>query len=338
MVDEPKNEQTPEPTKNNLGERKPDTSEAVKSWISQTHHLGRIAFTDWGEFSKTLRKEFLNLRYGLVLGVIVFFAWAAWYGTHHHYEKRIVSILADQSVSNAFLLGRIEQNTKNIARFEKTIEEIQAESNATVQRKDVEIQRLTTENASKEQQLAFIHTLPEKSMSLYSNLVSLSANYPTNQQQFEAMTEALTNMLSEMAAGTPSFKLSINETFITNGATIQLDQSRTLQLQVLNASTVTGEGVTVCFVTPLDLTETNLVSDGWTFMPKSRTVAANGIGSTPVANCWRCFADRPLPGSSFWDVNRLQISTNYTWKAVRLEFQVYANKSKVQSYHVVLVF
>ena len=135
-----------------------------------------------------------------------------------------------------------------------------------IREQDTATLKLATEKASLENRLTTFEAIPFQVPSIISNLSNIIATEPTNRQQLVSLlfsVEALTNSLAE-AALRPTFDLYINGTIITDGAVLQLEQSRTLRIQVHNTSTVAADQLSVTIVTPLALDPTNLVANGWT--------------------------------------------------------------------------
>ena len=161
MAEELKDKGTPEPSKRRR---------TLRSTLRDSFFELRPETKPWKEY---LEEKFHGLRFKrwviLSLTALVLISLAAL--LTHKIEKRTsdLTIAATNgffsrllvatndffSRSNSFLLGRIDQNAKDIGRLEKTITDNKADSNA-------EIQKLTTEKLAAENQLTFIHALPEK--------------------------------------------------------------------------------------------------------------------------------------------------------------------------------
>src|SRR5208282_210786 len=149
---------------------------------------------------------------------------------------------------------------------------------------------------------------------------------------------SMTNILNSMDVGRPSFDLYINKTKVTNGASFSLKQFRKMQLEVKNVSEITAEGVAIDFYTPLGINPTNLSADGWVFEPQSTLVLNGQLTDIPNGNHWKWLADKPVPYAEFYLAPSFEISTNFPYPVILVEFHIYSSKSKNQVYEVTLTF
>jgi hypothetical protein len=139
----------------------------------------------------------------------------------------------------------------------------------------------------------------------------------------------------------PEFELYVNGILITNDNVISLKESRQLQLKVFNKTQATAEQLSVGFLAPFALATSNVIASTWELSPGA-TGFENGHMTDKVAvNCWIWTANKSLGGFSGYNVNTIEISTNYpaqTYPVLPVKFYVYSNRSKYQAFVLFLTF
>ncbi len=150
--------------------------------------------------------------------------------------------------------------------------------------------------------------------------------------------EPLTNLLNEISFERPSFDLYLNNVRAANGMTISLEKSRKLKICIRNLSEVTADKVAVDFIAPKELEKTNLIYDGWMVEPPSLAMVNDEVTEIVTGYHWRSAADNPLPSFQVYDAPSLEISTNFSYKVIPVEFDISAVKSKNQKYLITLAF
>ena len=176
--------------------------------------------------------------------------------------------------------------------------------------KDAEIQKLTTEKVAAENQLTFLHALPEYVVSLYSNLANIALSQPTNYQQIAFVATALSNALQSIETGRPQFELSLNGQPVTNGALFLLPKSRNVYFKAANVAGITADKLTINFGSPISLT--NLVIDSRWKPGAGLWSKEGGVEKYLPWTLIHTAADDPVAVASGFTATSFNISTNVT--------------------------
>jgi hypothetical protein len=195
-----------------------------------------------------------------------------------------------------------------------SIVNLKVDDGETKREKDSEIEKLTTENASLNNQLTSIQSAHVMEFSTnfdasISNIL-VSSEYP--QSDIVLSVNGDTNLVfSEKNSGIPFQIKNI----------ILLTTNRDIRLRLFNKSRITAIHSFVTFIGIID--PTNFYSDGWVVQP----IISNQM------NNWRYDTDKSLPGFSFWDIATIRISTNLQY-SIPAEIDVGADNSETKSYFI----
>ena len=254
-------------------------------------------------------------------------------------------LLRDGKVS--FLQGQLTEKDKAYGHLEKDRDRIQTDGNNQItqlkmdlneakREKDTEIAKLTNERNTAQGSLAQLQAMPERVQNLYSNLLAVYGNGPTNRQQLDALISAvgsITNALEDIRTTYPSFALYLNELIITNGATFSLPSSRDVLLVLRNTSQLTAVNTTIDF--QAFLSQTNVIAEGWDTRQPPGIVGLSGDhleNLFPSFSHWRWRADVPIAPNMFHHVACLSIQTNAPTGNIPARIIIYSDKSKGQSF------
>ena len=208
------------------------------------------------------------------------------------------------------------------------------ENNENMRRKDAEISKVTSELLTTQQRLTSFESLPANILNLYTNTANLFLNEPTNRAQLASLllsVQSFTNAVSELSKS-PLFDLYINDVRLTNGTVISLHESRLLKIQALNSSDITARGLSISFLCPSALDKTNVIANGWDFMPQIPENPSN------IRNHWLWTASRTAPGGITYNIDSLEISTNVSFPVIRVGFKLWSDSSRIQAFDLVLTF
>jgi hypothetical protein len=316
------------------GDQPGEQQETAKRLLSAATESAEGFLPGWAKpLYKWGKKEWAGIKAGkllfgiIALAILAVFVWPlnkAW-----RKQAEIESTNSILSNSNSFLRGEIQQNEKLLRTAETTIQNLKGDAT-----------RLEIAKAAAENRAAIFEAIPLQIPSIITNLSNLIATQPTNQQQLLVLLDAvqsLTNALSEISAR-PTFDFYINYTRITNNAVISLKQSRLIKLRVHNTSSVTAQEVTVDFSAPLGLDKTNLLFHGWDLMPAGVLMSSDAYTSIPTGNHWKWVADKIVPGMQGHDVESSEISTNFPFPVIQVQFNISSINSKLKRYFVSFTF
>jgi hypothetical protein len=143
-----------------------------------------------------------------------------------------------------------------------------------------------------------------------------------------------TNLFQSLNAATPSLKLFVNDSYITNGAPIILKQTRVMRIRIENNSDYQAERASLDFSAPLIMSATNVVPHGeWTLQP----LGTYDDNNNKVGNMWH-WPERDIPSAVNYHVASLEISTNFPMPVIVCEFYLRTAKAKLQRLNVILAF
>ena len=150
------------------------------------------------------------------------------------------------------------------------------------------------------------------------------------------MLQALTNVVNESR---PTFELYINNDRVTNDSVISLPKDRTLFLFIKNVSDFTADQLRADFFAPASIDPTNVMASGWTFQPLPVTLGtADKLNLLGVAgHSWEWEANHGIASGKSYACASLQIATNVS-ESFHVEFRIYANRSRLQTFAVKLTF
>jgi hypothetical protein len=323
-------------TPGSVPEKKPEAVKGLIAAAKESAEEGLIPkwllpLLKWG------KREWSGIKAGRSLFIVLalaIFALSAWL-VHKYDNTTIQSLNSQYTSSNSFLLGMIAQDEKEKSASEKKIQDLKSDIN-----------RLTTEKTSAETRLTTLETFSSQYPAFITNISALIETQPTNRQQIlnlQLSVEALTNALAE-ATLRPTFDLSINTipiknypllsiakdfSLITNCTVLNLHKSRKLDIRVRNTSPLTVEQLTVSMNGAFD--PTNVIATGWRQLPPYLAGGQTGNG-------WSWQANTLLNANGIYDVEQLEISSNYTNPAVPIKIEVSAPRSKTIQFMVVLLF
>jgi hypothetical protein len=182
----------------------------------------------------------------------------------------------------------------------------------------------------------------EKSKRIYDSFAKVISNEAAIK---DSVDEGKTNVA--YAVGIPEFELYLNDLKMTNGESFSIKKTRKFALKVTNVSMVTADQLSVDFICPIELADTNVIADGWLEQPQSVNFINGQFADAPILNHWRWMADKSLAGSyngkvdgnfDYYNCAAIEISTNFSLPIVPVAFEVYANRAKARRYVVYLDF
>jgi hypothetical protein len=234
------------------------------------------------------------------------------------------------NMDNAQLRGVNSQQTQQIHNLENSLADVKANAIDAKRTAEAERNRLTTENASLQQRVTYVETLPQNVLTLVSNMQALQSIQPTNYLRFNALLEQLredfTNSPYLNAIDKPALSLTLNGSPISEPFMYPLGTNRELTLQVSNSGNATRPHLTV--IASFTLPGTNVNAPSWRAQP---AITPNGssfivLDETPLANTQSFLAPpltlRDVPSVS----NELAI------------ISVFSDTSPLQQFHVWLDF
>lgn len=152
------------------------------------------------------------------------------------------------------------------------------------------------------------------------------------------MSQSQSNILNALESEKPSFELSINDEIVTNGSKIYLKQPRVVRLTVANVSSVTAEQLQIDLETPSEIDKTN-ISAGFSWKEEPLSTVKNKDNSImPSGYHWMAKSDFAIAPRHGFALSDLEISTNIPYSGMDVRFDVYAARSKLQTYRITLMF
>jgi hypothetical protein len=205
---------------------------------------------------------------------------------------------------------------------------------------ELKIIGLTTENTGLKNEHATYASIPERVPKLIAELEDLLANDPTNRLQLASIKSSLeivTKVIEEMQMR-PTFGLWLNDQRdVTNNTSLDLRNSRKIQVAVENTSNFTASQLSVDFSVPPGIAETNIIAAaGW-------EIGAGPLDpsdkKTKIGTHFHWTANKALGPHQFWNMPLLEISTNVTgFPVIGAEIRVYADRSESTEFRIGLVF
>jgi hypothetical protein len=322
---------------------KPDTGKNPKGfkqharlvWDSFWELLGRSTLGKhlWGEIPSAVK-------HSTFLFVSCIFAIAILYSKGCEKDSQITTLKSDKEFFQRSLTTAFQTNSSLIQSYQLQF----ATLTGKIQERDTRISELIQERDK-----AQIESQNDKNALASWIILAKSSNTNTPLTErldiltgwVEANTKSLTNALSSIGPSMPEFELYVNGILITNDNVISLKESRQLQLKVFNKTQATAEQLSVGFLAPFALATSNVIASTWELSPGA-TGFENGHMTDKVAvNCWIWTANKSLGGFSGYNVNTIEISTNYpaqTYPVLPVKFYVYSNRSKYQAFVLFLTF
>ena len=209
------------------------------------------------------------------------------------------------SNSNSFLLGKTAQQDEEIRRLQKAFDDMKIDRNEAKREKDVLAQRVS-----------FLESLPDSAANMYSNVL------------------AITNALSALRLGTPQFELFINGSKVGDGAAIALQDSRDVQIAVLNVGDMVAEDLTVDFLIPL--AKTNLIVDAHWAIKDVFVRSGDGFKPISVVTGGKVIAQQMVNVGNRFDATTFSISTNVPTCYLPFWVDLYSRGSKDQRFTFIL--
>ena len=155
----------------------------------------------------------------------------------------------------------------------------------------------------------------------------------------DQLTSVSSNLVAAIESERPYFEFYINNRLVTNGSSVSLKANRRLELIVRNISSATAEGLSVELSAPLGVDPTNLIcGQSWMGMPLGTTVENGVISTNAMAYRWVIKSVRPIPERNSFGADTLELSTNLTYPVMTFQFDLYAVRSKRQTYIITLTF
>ena len=190
--------------------------------------------------------------------------------------------------------------------------------------------------------LTFLQNMADR-----NNQTAQEENSTWSLKQLEDPQASFSAYRTEVENQEPKFDLYINNTLITNNASVSLKPSRIIDIKIKNTSTITADGTVMYFHAPLAFDPTNLICAGWTIEPKDFSTINGKLTEIPIGNEWEWEASSSIAGKPsgdifnfglLYNVASLEISTNFTLPAMQVAFQIHALNSRFQAYLVTLDF
>lgn len=312
------------------------------------------------KFGNHLKGEILDIKnkapilFASMLLVICFLAWKGCEKDSHisrlETENKELKKTSDENIKTlnmaiGNLSSVIQSNSTSVQTLSRQLQEKEAENQRLIAERDkaqeeAEIAKNAVAGWMAVAQSCNTNTPLTERLDILTKWVAKNTESLTN-----VFDETLnkSNLLSVFESDRPTFKLIINGSkMVTNGSIISIKENRKLFLSVQNMSSVTAEQLTVGLYCTSCLTPTNLIcGNSWTELPHLTQNMTNGdvMDATGKGHYWHWKATDSLGGGGGgYDIDALEISTNMTCPVVDVRFDVFANRSKIQTFDVTLKF